>query len=216
MTPYVTLAGPGTAEWTVERSRFIAYARPAESEAEAREFIQSIRKKHWDATHNVSAYVVGVTHRIQHADDDGEPAGTAGRPVLEALLAREVTNAVVVVTRYFGGIKLGAGGLVRAYRKSAHLGLRAAGLIRRRPAERYRLTLSYADVEAVQAVLARAGFRPADVAYLDVVGLVFAVLPDETEAFFSAVAAATRGRGRAAFDGTTWLDEPIVPADDEG
>ncbi|MGL5382872.1 MAG: YigZ family protein [Culicoidibacterales bacterium] len=105
-------------EIQIEKSRFICYFSPVTSPELAQNFIDTIKKKHWDATHNCSAYIIGERQQFQKASDDGEPNGTAGVPMLEVLKKRNLTNIVVVVTRYFGGIKLGAGGLVRAYTQS--------------------------------------------------------------------------------------------------
>lgn len=129
---YRTVKGLGSHELEINKSRFIAYASRAETETEAQAFIAGIKKKHWDATHNCSAYMLGESDQVQKADDDGEPSGTAGKPILEAIKKAQIKEAVIVVTRYFGGIKLGAGGLIRAYGKSAVAGLKAAGLIERK------------------------------------------------------------------------------------
>ncbi len=115
-------------EFTEQRSRFIGYIKPVSTEQDALDFIEKKKKQHWDAKHNVYAYVIREGN-IRRCSDDGEPHGTAGVPVLDVLIKSEVTNAVVVVTRYFGGILLGAGGLVRAYTKSAKLALDAGNII---------------------------------------------------------------------------------------
>ena len=126
---YRTVKEFGQDEIVIEKSTFIGYAKPVTDEDEALAFIQEIKKKHRDATHNVPAYVLGEHNDIQRCNDDGEPSGTAGVPVLEVLKKEDVRDVAVVVTRYFGGIKLGAGGLVRAYTKGAKIALEAAGLI---------------------------------------------------------------------------------------
>ena len=123
MKLYSTVRGAASAEQIIEKSRFIAYVSPVETREEADAFIASIRKKHKDATHNVPAMVLGDKMQTQWASDDGEPQGTSGAPIVQMLVAQGITNVVVVVTRYFGGIKLGTGGLVRAYTSSAKLGL---------------------------------------------------------------------------------------------
>ena len=128
MKLYSTVTGYGEAEQYIEKSRFIAYVKPAETKEEADAFIAEIKKKHKDATHNVPAMVLGDKFQIQWASDDGEPQGTSGAPMVQMMVNEGITNVVVVVTRYFGGIKLGTGGLVRAYTNSAKLGLEAAGL----------------------------------------------------------------------------------------
>lgn len=126
---YKTVFDYGEDEIIINKSRFIGYAMPINSEKEALEFIEKIKTKHRDATHNVYAYVVGMDSNIQRFSDDGEPSGTAGIPVLEVIKKEDIRNVVVVVTRYFGGIKLGAGGLVRAYTKGAKLALDAAKIV---------------------------------------------------------------------------------------
>ena len=128
MKLYSTVRGAASAEQIIEKSRFIAYVAPVSDREEAEAFITSIRKKHKDATHNVPAMVLGDKMQTQWASDDGEPQGTSGAPIVQMLVAQGITNVVVVVTRYFGGIKLGTGGLVRAYTSSAKLGLAAAGV----------------------------------------------------------------------------------------
>ena len=128
MKPYKTLGHYAAEEYIVKKSRFIGYAKPVKTEKEALDFIAEISKKHWDATHNVYAYSLREGG-IKRYSDDGEPQGTAGMPVLNVLTQEEVTDCVVVVTRYFGGILLGGGGLVRAYTHSAKIGVDAAEII---------------------------------------------------------------------------------------
>ena len=128
MKLYSTVIGEGQAEQYIEKSRFITYVKPVETKEEADEFIASIKKKHKDATHNVPAMVLGDKFQVQWASDDGEPQGTSGAPIVQMLVNEGITNVALVVTRYFGGIKLGTGGLVRAYTSSAKLGIEAAGI----------------------------------------------------------------------------------------
>lgn len=116
-------------EIVIEKSRFIAYCRPIQTEEEATLFIEQIKKKHWDAAHNVPVYVLGEKYHTQRYSDDGEPSGTAGVPILSMLKNEGITDVVVVVTRYFGGVKLGTGGLVRAYTQAAKIGLDASKII---------------------------------------------------------------------------------------
>src|SRR5699024_745979 len=115
LTKYYTIKQAGSHEILIQKSRFIGYVERVTTEEEAQSFIQKIKKKHHDATHNCSAYIIGDRDQIQKANDDGEPGGTAGIPMLEVLKRMSLKNCAVVVTRYFGGIKLGAGGLIRAY-----------------------------------------------------------------------------------------------------
>lgn len=126
---YRTVFTFGEDEVIINKSRFIGYASPINSEEEALDFIEEIKAKHRDATHNVTAYVMGENSNIQRFNDDGEPSGTAGIPALEVIKKEDLRNVVVVVTRYFGGIKLGGGGLIRAYTKGAKIGIEAATIV---------------------------------------------------------------------------------------
>lgn len=128
MELYKTVRNQAEATNIIEKSRFIAYVKPVSSKEEADAFISEIKTKHKDATHNVPAMVIGDKFQIQWASDDGEPQGTSGAPMVQMLVKEGITNVAIVVTRYFGGIKLGTGGLVRAYTGSAKLGLEAAGI----------------------------------------------------------------------------------------
>lgn len=151
---YQTLAGPAIEEVVIKKSRFIANLAPAKSEEEAWAFIERIRAKHREASHHVYAFKVGQISRLS---DDGEPSGTAGRPVFEVLDKRGISDAVVVVTRYFGGILLGAGGLVRAYSQAAVAGVEAAGIVAGIQAVDLELTLDYTLVGKVQHLLQQIG-----------------------------------------------------------
>lgn len=126
MKEYTKVAAPYKTEYIVEKSRFIGTVAPCNSLEEAQEFIAMTSKNYWDATHNCTAFAIGSNQEQQRSSDDGEPSGTAGKPILEALKKKEITNTVIVVTRYFGGIKLGAGGLIRAYSHVANLALEEA------------------------------------------------------------------------------------------
>ena len=128
MELYKTIKQQATAEQIIEKSRFIAHARPVSTREEADAFVAEIKAKYKDATHNVPAMVIGDKSQIQWASDDGEPQGTSGAPIVQMLVSEGLTDLVIVVTRYFGGIKLGTGGLVRAYTSSAKLAVEAAGV----------------------------------------------------------------------------------------
>ena len=128
-TNYLTISGHSQAEFEISKSRFIAFVQRVHAETEAIEFIQKIKKEHWEARHNCSAYIIGEHATYQKADDDGEPSGTAGKPILEVIKKNNLKDVVIVVTRYFGGIKLGAGGLIRAYSKAATLGIEASTVV---------------------------------------------------------------------------------------
>lgn len=142
-TNYKTIKGYAEAEYEISKSRFLAFIERVNTEAEAILFINKIKKLHWEARHNSSAYIIGDRGQIQKADDDGEPSGTAGKPILEVLKKNELKDVVIVITRYFGGIKLGAGGLIRAYGKTASLGLDAAQIVKKVQYIRFAIDIDY-------------------------------------------------------------------------
>ncbi len=151
--PYKTLKASASDEFIINKSRFIGYASPAQTEEEALAFLKSIREKHKDATHNCYAYVIGQNAGIMRYSDDGEPGGTAGLPIMEVLKAQGVVNCCVVVTRYFGGVLLGAGGLVRAYTQGCVVALKAAQVVVMEPSQQYLCEVSYALWDKVQYTL---------------------------------------------------------------
>ena len=151
--PYKTLRRSASDEIIINKSRFIGYAAPCETEAEALAFLQTIRLKHKDATHNCYAYVIGQNAGIMRYSDDGEPGGTAGLPMMEVLKTQGVVNCCVVVTRYFGGVLLGAGGLVRAYTQGAVIALKAAQVAVMEPSQQYLCEVSYPLWDKVQHTL---------------------------------------------------------------
>lgn len=142
MNGYYTAAKQAEAEIVEKKSRFIGYIKPVSTEAEALEFLNQIRKKHWDATHNVYAYVIRE-NSVSRFSDDGEPAKTAGAPVLDVIQKEGLTDVIIVVTRYFGGTLLGTGGLVKAYSKSAKAAMDAAGKAKRILCTAFFLGMSY-------------------------------------------------------------------------
>ncbi|WP_027702616.1 YigZ family protein [Metaclostridioides mangenotii] len=179
MMDYKTLHEYGMNEVEIERSRFIGYAKPVKSEEEAIEFVNEIKKKHKDATHNVWAYTVGENMNIQRYSDDGEPQGTAGIPSLEVIKKEDLRDVVVVVTRYFGGVKLGAGGLVRAYTKGAKIGLEAGKIIDKVLYQEVKIGLDYTLLGRVQNEIMNLGFYIKDIVYEDNVNiLVYSKLED--------------------------------------
>jgi len=164
---YATVRRFGSDEIVIKKSRFIGYAKPADTEEEAVAFIEEIKKKHWDATHNCSAYLIGERDQFQKALDDGEPSGTAGKPILEVIKNRGLKNVVVVVTRYFGGILLGAGGLVRAYTDGAVVGLDAADPIVKVLHREIVVDVDYTWYGKLENELRGRGFRVGEVAFTD-------------------------------------------------
>lgn len=172
MDQYRTVHERGSDEFVVEKSTFIGHAMPIETEEEARAFIDEIKSKYKDATHNVWAYTVGESMNIQRYSDDGEPQGTAGIPTLEIIKKEDLRNVVVVVTRYFGGIKLGAGGLVRAYTKGAKIGLEAAKIVEKRPFVKVEIGCDYTLLGKIQNELSNKGYNIRDIEYTDVVNII--------------------------------------------
>ncbi|WP_257350257.1 YigZ family protein [Pseudalkalibacillus decolorationis] len=167
LSSYYTVKGYGEHEHTVQKSKFIAYINRAETEEAAQQFIKQIKKKHHDANHNCSAYMIGENDEIQKANDDGEPSGTAGVPILEVLKKRKLKNTVVVITRYFGGIKLGAGGLIRAYGTSTSEGLNATGIVERKRMSILRFTVNYTLLGKVENGLRNSTYSIKSIQYME-------------------------------------------------
>ena len=181
MSTYKTLHEYGMDEIIIEKSTFIGYAKPIKTEEEAIEFINEIKKKHKDATHNVWAYTVGPTMNIQRYSDDGEPQGTAGIPTLEVIKKEDLRDVVVVVTRYFGGVKLGAGGLVRAYTKGAKVGLEAAKIIEKVMYKEVKIKVDYNQLGKVQNEIMNLGYFIKDTLYTDEVEIIVYAKLDDVE-----------------------------------
>lgn len=207
--PIRIVAGTGIHEIEIRKSRFIGSVTRATSEDEARAFIESVRKHHWDANHNCSAWAIGPGQRWQRSSDDGEPAGTAGVPMLEVLKRRGVTNTVAVVTRYFGGIKLGAGGLIRAYGQTVSETLDAIGIAERRPLEIVQVRVSYDDAGRIEHAIRASEFPLGDVRYGAEVTFELALEPDAAQRFRSWIAELTAGRAEAVHCGQRFVDVPV-------
>lgn len=143
---YKTVQAPASQQFIINKSRFIGYAAPCTTQEQALEFLASIRTKHKDASHNCFAYVIGRNSGIARYSDDGEPSGTAGMPIIEVIKARGVVDVCVVVTRYFGGVLLGAGGLVRAYAQGSKVALDAAQVVVMHKTNRYAFDTDYSSV----------------------------------------------------------------------
>ena len=191
---YRTVEQLGQAEIVIEKSTFIGYAKPVSNEEEALAFIQEIKKKHRDATHNVPAYVLGEHNEIQRCNDDGEPSGTAGVPVLEVLKKEDVRDVVVVGTRYFGGIKLGTGGLVRAYTRGAKIALEAAKIITKVLYQVIVVTVDYTMLGALQNQLRLNQYDTKDIIYDELVHLHVWVDQDDVANFKAQIIEWTNGR----------------------
>ncbi|MFV0314958.1 MAG: YigZ family protein [Anaerotignum sp.] len=183
LNQYKTILCEAEAEITEKKSRFIATVRPIKSEDEARAFIDEMKKKYWDARHNVFAYQLGERDEMQRFSDDGEPQGTAGMPVLNVLKGEEIKNTAIVVTRYFGGTLLGTGGLVRAYGKAAKEGILSAGIVELILYTRYEVIAEYTDSGKVQYQILQNEHILFDTQYSDKVMFTVLVKTEETEAF---------------------------------
>jgi len=180
---YKTLLTRGQDEIIIEKSRFIAYSMPIKVEQDAVAFIESIKTKHKDATHNVPAYVAGLNNEIQRYSDDGEPSGTAGIPMLEVIKKEDLRNVAVVVTRYFGGIKLGAGGLVRAYTSSAKIGIESGKIIFKKYYQTIKMQIEYTLLGKIQNDIIHNGYTIKEIIYSESVDLYIFVPFNEVDLF---------------------------------
>lgn len=205
-TSYLTIARDGEVELEVKRSRFLCTLERVESEEHARAVVERLRKQHWDARHHCSAFVIGPGGEITRSSDDGEPSGTAGAPMLEVLLGHEVSDVVAVVTRWFGGVLLGTGGLVRAYSDSVRAGLDAAGTLRRVLVLEHELVVSHTEAGRIDNELRSRGVHVLDAAYAADVTLRLGVPADEHEALAPLVAELTAGTGVLRETGSRWAD----------
>jgi len=177
---YKTVYRGGEGEIVEKKSRFIATVRPVHSEEEVLAFIEEVKKKYWDARHNCFAYVIGVTNPTLRCSDDGEPAGTAGKPMLDVLTGEGLHDTAVVVTRYFGGTLLGTGGLVRAYQGAVKEGLQASTVITKRLGYRYEIGTDYTGLGKIQYILGQRQISVQDTQYTDKV-LMKVILPYDQE-----------------------------------
>ncbi|VXB48449.1 putative translation regulator [Exiguobacterium sp. 8H] len=191
-----TIKQSGTYEVVIQKSKFIAHFKRVETEEEAQAFIQATKKEHWNANHNCSAYIIGERNEHQKANDDGEPSGTAGMPMLEVLRKRHLKDTVVVVTRYFGGIKLGGGGLIRAYGGTVSEGLDAVGIVERLPMQQLTLTVDYTWIGKVENELRQSSYLLDDIIYADLVTFHVSVPVEETEEALAWLTDMTNGQGQ--------------------
>jgi uncharacterized YigZ family protein len=210
LSHYYTVKTTGEHEIIIEKSHFIAQISRVETEREAQEFIQAIKKKHWNATHNCSAYLIGENDQIQKANDDGEPSGTAGVPILEVLKKRNLKDTVVVVTRYFGGIKLGAGGLIRTYGKSTSEGLNAVGVVERRLVQIMHVKIDYTWLGKLEKELRASVYPVKEIHYLDTVEIEAYVDEDKVQVFTEWMVELTNGQGRIEGGDQVYLEEDHV------
>lgn len=200
---YFTVLRDADAEIEIKRSRFLARIRRVSSENAARQVIEAARKELWDARHHCSAFVIGPDGDLRRSNDDGEPSGTAGAPMLHALVGRDVTDVVAVVTRYFGGVLLGAGGLVRAYSDAVAAGLDEAGTLRRTKQHVVDIRLAHAVVGKVENTLRAKGLMIISTSYAEEATLTIGV-PAGTRGDLDVILA---GVGRYVVTGEVWVDE---------
>ncbi|MDO4343407.1 MAG: YigZ family protein [Eubacteriales bacterium] len=203
----------GEGEITEKKSRFIATVYPVHSEEEALAFIAGLKKKYWNASHNCWAFVVGERQELQRCSDDGEPQGTAGRPMLDVLLGENIHDAAVVVTRYFGGTLLGTGGLVRAYAKAVQAGLANSTVLDKIRGARLEVETDYNGIGKLQYLFGQRGLQVIDSNYSDVVKMAVLVRSEETASVVEEITEATNGKARCsledvcfAFDGS----KPVI------
>lgn len=201
----------GCGEITEKKSRFIATIRPVCSEEEALCFLEQTRKKYWDAKHNCFAYVIGEHNEIARCGDDGEPSKTAGRPMLDVLLCAGIHDAAVVVTRYFGGVLLGTGGLVRAYQAAVKAGLAACTLVSRRFGKTLVVATDYNGLGKLQYIAASEHILLLNTEYTDTVTVTLFVTADQEEIFTKKLTQATNGKAVIITADEGFFD---VPEDD--
>lgn len=206
---YKTVSKESVTLYEEKKSKFIATVKPVSSEEEAQKFIKEIKSKYWDATHNVYAYNILGQSSIQKFSDDGEPSGTAGLPVMEVIKRQELINVIVVVTRYFGGTKLGAAGLVRAYGKSASLGLEQSGIVKKTLCVKACINIEYNLLGKVQNTLLERGYTTEDAIYTESVSIIAAVPVPEFDRFKEEIFEITNGNVTISEEGKLYKDFPV-------
>ena len=204
VTSYLTVARAVEAEIEVKRSRFRCTLERVDTEAAARAVVERLRREHWDARHHCSAFRLHPD--VERSSDDGEPAGTAGAPMLEVLRGHGLGDVVAVVTRWFGGTLLGAGGLVRAYGDAVRVAVDEAGTLRRSLVREHVLELDHADAGRVESELRGRGVAVLDTSYGARVGLTLGVPPEQEERLAALVAELTSGAGETRVAGERWVD----------
>ncbi len=197
----------GEDEIIEKKSRFIATVIPAETEEEALAFIEAMRKKYWNATHNCFAYVIGEKNPLQRCSDDGEPSGTAGRPMLDVLLGEKIHNIAVVVTRYFGGTLLGTGGLVRAYSQSTQAGIKASKIITKMKGFSLTIKTDYTGLGKIQYILGQRGIKTLNSIYTEQVELEVLLPEDDVKSVMAEITEGTNGRAGQILGDECWFAE---------
>ncbi|WP_347862381.1 YigZ family protein [Salimicrobium sp. PL1-032A] len=212
LNSYYTVKPEGSKEIVVQKSRFIGHVKRCETEEEAHAFINEIKKKHKDATHNCSAYMIGEHDLIQKANDDGEPSGTAGVPMLDVLKKKGLKDTAVVVTRYFGGIKLGAGGLIRAYGSTVSLAIEATGVVERKLMKKMGVSIDYSLLGKVENEARQSKYILDTINYLERVELFLYTEHEDQEEFRNWITNITNGQAEIHEGESTYM-EIDVPSD---
>ena len=205
---YLTVKGYGESEIIISKSRFLTYVNRAETEEEALLFIEKIKKMHAGATHNCSCYMVGEHDQIQKANDDGEPSGTAGVPMLEVLKKQGLKDTVVVVTRYFGGIKLGGGGLIRAYGKATTEGIAAAQVVERKLHYLMKIGIDYVFLGKIENEIRSSHYMLQDILYAENVEVCVHVLKEEEQIFTDWITELTNGQATITNEDALFIEFP--------
>lgn len=209
LSRYYTVSLKGEHEIVIQKSRFIAHLARVETEEAAQNFIAEIKKQHWNATHNCSAYLIGEHDQIQKANDDGEPSGTAGVPILEVLKKKGLKDTVVVVTRYFGGIKLGAGGLIRAYGKATSEGIEATGVVLRKLMQVVSTKIDYTWLGKIENELRSSVYPIKEIQYLDHVVIDTFVEEGEVGTFTDWMVELTNGQAEISAGEVLYMEELV-------
>lgn len=204
---YKTIKTDGLAETEIKKSRFLCHLKRVTTEEEAKAFIQGIKKEHWKANHNCSAYLIGEHSEIQRSSDDGEPSGTAGVPMLEVLKKNDLINVCVVVTRYFGGIKLGAGGLIRAYSHTVSHGLQTVGLVMGKLQQEISLDLDYSLLGKLQNSLPETTIK--ETVFAEKVTVICRVDEEQVENFEAEIIDLLQGQVTLTRGATGYEEIPI-------
>ncbi|WP_314433382.1 YigZ family protein [uncultured Streptococcus sp.] len=204
-----TIKEDGQVQEEIKKSRFICHAKRVYSEEEARDFITAIKKEHYKATHNCSAFIIGERSEIKRTSDDGEPSGTAGVPMLGVLENHNLTNVCVVVTRYFGGIKLGAGGLIRAYASSVALAVKEIGIIETKEQAGIAIQLSYAQYQEYSNFLKEHNLIELDTNFTDQVDTMIYVNKEEKENIKAALVEFFHGKVTLTDQGLREVEVPV-------
>lgn len=205
MDAYHTVYRGGSGEIVEKKSRFIAEVFPVTSEEEAMQYLEEARKRYWDARHHCWAYVLGRNPSAERMSDDGEPAGTAGKPILEVIRGRQITDVLVIVTRYFGGTLLGTGGLVRAYTASAAEGLKHSEIITRFHGFKLRIAADYTSLGKIQYLLAQRKICILESMYTDKVELIVLVPDEEEGALYKEIMDGTNGQAVLEKEQECWF-----------